>query len=302
MPLPTDYTRPEHWLYTPPALDFPVDVFYLYPTGWPGDAGGDAVCGIDHAAMRRGAETVFGVQATVFFPLANVYAPYYRQFNVAAPVSAAERDALIGGRPLEDVAAAFDHYLREWNQGRPFFVFAHSQGSHVGRRLVFDFIARRADARERLIAAYLIGYGVTEDELAACPAVPFAERADDTGVVVSYNTEPPGFSGENPAVPRGSVAINPLTWTRGETPAPASCNPGSLLTGRGRLQVCRHFADATVNRARGVVVCASVDPAVYGGPPPMSPFHGLDVGFYYQSLRENAEVRRDAFFVRRPKP
>lgn len=289
-----DYANPDNWLATPDTSQFPVDVFYLYPTAWAGQPGGPPVCPVDHPKMRRGAETVFYVQASVFMPFANVHAPYYRQLNLGLGLAGDERDAVMYGSPYADVVAAFGHYLRHGNQGRPFFLFGHSHGAHAGKRLVAELIGRDPALRARMVAAYLIGYGVTRAELAARPEIPFARGADDTGVIVGYNTEPPGF-GENQTVPAGSVAINPLSWTRDETPAPASMNPGSLISGGGRLFTGECFADATVDLARGTVICSTVDPAIYGGPPPLSPFHGLDVGLYYQSLRENAQTRLAAW-------
>lgn len=293
----TDYAHPGHWLAA--GIDDPhdADVFYLYPTAWGRHGSQQRVCPVDFPEMRRGAQTVFGVQASVFFPLARVFAPYYRQLHPATAQGfrTAATTPLVPNEPFEDAVAAFDYYWTHWNGGRPFFVFAHSQGAAVAKQLVFETVARHPDRLRGLVAAYLIGFGVARRELDACPGVPFARRADDTGVIVSYNTEPPGSVGVNPTVPDDSVAINPLTWTLDEPPAPASANPGSLITGGGTLTVLRGFADARVDRRRGVVVCSSVDVGVYGGPPPLSPFHALDVGLYYASLRQNARDRLAAW-------
>lgn len=291
MTKPTDYSDPRNWMNVLPKQDVSSDVFYLYPTAWPGDPNGALTCPVDHPGMRRGAETVFGVQASVFFPISRVFAPYYRQFNFALKMSGQERDAAVCGIPLDDAKAAFEWYFHNRNQGRPFFIFSHSQGAQIAKHLVFHVIAQQPAMFERMVAAYIIGFGVTQAELDACPQVPFARQADDTGVIISYNTEPPGYEALNPTAPPGSVAINPLSWTRDETPAPASLNPGSLMTGSGRFEIRRGFADAAVNLARGTVVCSSVDVETYGGPPPVSPFHGLDVGLYYLALRENAQIR-----------
>ena len=69
-------------------------------------------------------------------------------------------------------------------------------------------------------------YKVTD--LAANPALKFAEGADDTGVIVSWNTEGPGNKYEESSVVKpGAIAINPLNWKRDDTYAPASENLGA---------------------------------------------------------------------------
>ena len=53
------------------------------------------------------------------------------------------------------------------------------------------------------------------------------------------------------------------------------------------------IADAKSNTERGLVVCSSVDPAVYAVPAQMAAlfgaesYHGFDYGFHYQNLQGN---------------
>lgn len=69
-----------------------------------------------------------------------------------------------------------------------------------------------------MIAAYVIGYSVTDEYLTENPHLKFAEGADDIGVVISYNTEGPGNNGKhNAVVTEGAVSINPLNWKRDTT-------------------------------------------------------------------------------------
>lgn len=63
-------------------------------------------------------------------------------------------------------------------------------------------------------------------------------------------------------------------------------------------------ADATLNVAKGVVVCATVDVEKYGVPGMeklfgTGSFHNNDYGLYYLSLRRNAQERVDNFLVRK---
>ena len=166
-----------------------------------------------------------------------------------------------------------------------------------------------------MIAAYPIGYAVTTDYLAKNPHLKFAERADDTGVIVSYNTEgAENHSQRNIVVaPSGSLSINPINWKRDATPATFAENKGSLLvTDYGAFYaeiqekgadaaIAAHstagLADATVDPERGVIV-THADAAycheatsVFG----TASYHSFDWLFFTGNLKENVAVRIAAY-------
>jgi hypothetical protein len=130
-----------------------------------------------------------------------------------------------------------------------------------------------------------------------------AQGADDTGVVVSWNTEGPGNIGQHSlVVPEGAVCINPLNWRTDETYAGVEENLGSLVPdGDGGYKVVEGMADARVNLERGSVICGSVAPALYAMPRESAAFirpesyHGRDYEFYYMNIRKNAAVRLESF-------
>jgi hypothetical protein len=119
----TDYSSTDNWLALPSASDLDVDVFYLYPTTYyrlsPDDP---VVCGIDNTLMRTNARSAYNCQATAFETVGNIYAPYYRQPDAASALSLSEedKDELLGGVTKEDVCAAFNYYIKHYNNGRPF--------------------------------------------------------------------------------------------------------------------------------------------------------------------------------------
>ena len=55
----------------------------------------------------------------------------------------------------------------------------------------------------------------------------------------------------------GRIAINPITWTRDETSAPAVKNLGSIMPADGVFVPVAHYADARVNKAKGAVICST---------------------------------------------
>jgi hypothetical protein len=161
---------------------------------------------------------------------------------------------------------------------------------------------------DRMIAAYVIGYSVTPDYLAQNPHLKFAEGPDDTGVIISYNTEDPNVApGTNPVVLPGALAINPIIWTRDEIPATAGENLGSItlnqdgsvvLNEAGEAALVKDYADARVDKAKGVVICSSADvEALAPGNQtfPKGVYHSFDYPFYYFDIRHNAATRVDRF-------
>ena len=93
-----------------------------------------------------------------------------------------------------------------------------------------EYMKAHPEYQQRMIAAYVIGFSITKEYLQANPHLHFAERADDTGVIVSWNTEGAANAGKkNLVVLPGAISINPLNWKRDETYAPAAENLGGYI-------------------------------------------------------------------------
>jgi hypothetical protein len=293
------YAKASNWLARPSHPTKKVDVFYLYPTSYfkrnPSDP---VISTINNPGMVEGAKTSFAQQATAFDTVANVYAPYYRQADAVTVLSSplATQNQIVGGTPAHDATAAFEYYIEHYNHGRPFILAGHSQGSNVLLFLLSGYLKQHPAVYHRMVAAYVIGYGVTRSYLAQNPQLKFATGATDTGVIVSWNTEAPGLTIKNPVVNPGSIAINPITWTRSQRPASAAESLGSLLpNAAGKLVKVKHYADARIDKRRGTIVCSTCSVSLYApGKPggfPKGIFHIHDYPFYYFDLRQNAANR-----------
>jgi hypothetical protein len=308
----TDYTTRAHWLALPSKPLKRVDVFYLYPTAYTRAPGGPIICPVNDPAMMKGAQVAFQRQATAFSTFANVYAPYYRQADSAARAALpqAQQVKIVAGAPTLDGIAAFDYFIRHFNHGRPFILAGHSLGSNVLANLLAKYMKARPAVYKRMIAAYVVGYSITPRYLAQNPNLKFATGANDTGVIVSWNTEAPTVEGTNPVLLPGGLAINPITWTRTQTEATAKQNLGSIelnpatgtpvLNSNGAIKRVMGLADARVDKAKGVVICSTVDPAK---PPYYTPggfptgvFHPFDYPLYFFDVRANAANRVERFF------
>jgi hypothetical protein len=297
-PASTDYSQSGHWLSLPPTV-YKADVFYVYPTtSWTKDNTISMICAVDDSLMMAGAASAYARQATAFDTAANVYAPFYRQDNSSPD----NRLNVIAGIPTTDVTAAFDYYIRNFNKGRPFILAGHSQGANIVCNLLSGYLKNNPGVYARMIAAYVIGGPVTKQFLKDNPHLKFATGPDDTGVIISYNTEAPGFTGVNPVL-YGSVGlvINPITWTRDETQATTAQGLGSLFPDKqGQWVKIPQYADARVDTANGVLVCASADEAKIAvidslSGYPKGVYHSFDFPFYYFNLRQNAANRIQKF-------
>ena len=145
----------------------------------------------------------------------NFFSPFYRQVTMETYLDS----SLISSRfpvAMGDVRKAFKYYVDELSGGRPFVLAGFSQGAEA----LVELLKELPDSlQDRLVAAYVIGWKITSDDLAAAPSIRPAEGADDTGVTICYNSvdDPEDAS---PLVSEGNlVAINPVNWCTDATPA-----------------------------------------------------------------------------------
>lgn len=308
-----DYSRKEHWLMRTENPDKAVDMIFLYPSSC-NDPEEDVICRIDNPSMTQTAQLYYASQATAFEPVANMYAPYWRQVNGAKIPMLSYEDVHKAewSEPRTDVYAALDYYFENLNNGRPFFLAGHSQGSNLSFIVLSDYMKEHPDYYERMIAAYCIGDSLTRQYLKDNPHVKAAQAADDLGVVVSWNTEGPANKGRNSLViAPGAIGINPLNWRTDETPAGPELNLGSFLPrllepGLDELPV---KADAVLDLERGSLMVMNPEfekyaitkiPGFEQVEPVFGPasYHGCDYSFFYLNIRENARLRAEEWLKR----
>ena len=156
-PLPTTALNPNGYGSTglsPVAKDPPVDCFYVYPT-----VSTDKGLNSDLAVREEigAAQSQFARFASVCRP----FAPIYRQMTLGAvAASAAGTDLRRQGElAYSDVAAAWRTYLAKYNEGRPFVLIGHSQGSLMIQELIKREIEGKPVARQ-LVRAIIPGFNV----------------------------------------------------------------------------------------------------------------------------------------------
>ncbi len=295
------YADPDNWLNLPGELQHEADVLFFYPTTYsPTDPDAPPISPLDDEVMRKYARLAFQVRASAFETVADIYAPFYQQVDFrkfeAGELMDVERDVA-----RQSIFLALDYYFEHYNNGRPYFLAGHSQGAAMMTFILDEYMKAHPDSYKNMVAAYMLGNSPTQDWLDENTHITFSEGADDTGVLISWNTEGPGNIGEyNMVVPEGAVAINPLNWRRDDTPASLEENKGSLIPIDGNYQlVTPGIADARLDVERGSVIVESVDPSVfahsnvdYFGP---QSYHSWDYEFFYMNIRENAALRLKCF-------
>lgn len=300
----TDYLNKENWLVISEEAKYDIDIVYFLPTSWTRKEDEPLICDVTHQGMRSRGRDIYTVQASAFEGLGNMFAPFYRQYDAAAMAGFSNEQLLAveNGEPKEDCFAALDYYFKHLNNGRPYILCGHSQGSVMLSFILAEYMKEHPSYYERMIAAYMIGYAATRDWVAENPHIQMAQGADDTGVVVSWNVEGPGNKEQyNIVCPAGAICINPLNWRIDETYAGVEENLGSFIENAdGKFMLSKGVADAQIDLERGAVICKSVLPSQYANPiaAPLfgtESYHRYDYGFYYLNVRENAEVRINAF-------
>ena len=302
-PAQPDYANPLHWAALPNREDLvdsvptgsrdaqataPADVFFLHPTTFlSSDAWNQSLD--DAATNGLTDEMVMRVQASVFNGCCRIYAPRYRQATLAAFFDEGESASRALALAYEDVVTAFRYYVTHFNEGRPFVLAAHSQGSRHADYLMADEIVG-TELANRMIAAYPVGF-----ELDGSNGVPVCETPTQTGCQVTWNSVGPA-AGALFATP-GNICVNPLTWRVDGASADHDANLGGVNLDAANAPEPR-VADAQCRDGRLLVTEIRSDNYSLR-PLGRDNYHIYDYALFYMNIRENVQARVDAFLARR---
>lgn len=283
-----------------------VDVFFIHPTTYLTGSAPNARYDEPGMTASQIDQGVLRFQASVFNACCRIYAPHYRQAALRAFRGATdEQSAAAFELAYSDVLRAFDFYLTHENQGRPFIIASHSQGSLHALRLVQERLAGQP-LQKQLVAAYIIGYpmplAIEQTGLSIC------RSATQTGCLIDWNTVKEDTSagarahtrlvwlegryqriGERPL-----ACVNPLNWVLGGA-APASANLGALPGARPGEPLAAPVPALTGARCAGASLEVSIPLGQRRGfANPLTIFgsyHILDYNLFYANLRVNAQQR-----------
>lgn len=292
-----DYSDTENWAYYAQGEGKNADLFLICPTV---DMGrdGNFNMSLDDEKTKENFIGALNMEKGIYEASATMYAPYYRQMSFPVYSMSEEEMEPYLEIAYQDVADAFEYYFDNCNNGRPIILAGFSQGSQLALMLMEEYFD---DPRysDRLVAAYCIGWRVTEEDIEEHPHLLMAQGESDTGVIVTFNSEAEGVD-ESIVVPKGvkTLGINPLNWRTDSTPADRSLNEGACFTNySGEIE--REIAQLTgayLDVDRGTLRITDVAPADYSSSLfPDGVYHLYDYQFFFRNLQKNVAVRTAAF-------
>lgn len=288
--LPPNYTDSSQWYKTDRRAD--ADIFYIISTeiaDYKLADGSNCHYADTYSEQIRTAlqGEMEGVDNLISGQM-NFYSPFYRQCTLQSFVN----DSLMAARmvvPISDVRRAFEYYIKNENNGRPFVLVGFSQGAILALQLLSDMTT---DVSSRMVAAYLIGIPVTEEILAANPLLCPAKSASDTGVIVCYNSVRDASCS---LWDRSAVCINPVNWSVDDTPATLITEPSPLITSSEQK---KDTLTITLDKESNLLFVDGYTATDYIIPiiGKEGNYHSREIWLYRDCLRENIQHRTKQFF------
>jgi hypothetical protein len=225
----------ETWAADPKA---PIDCFYVYPT-----VSTDATPNSD-MSQDPAEKNVVLQQFARFASKCRAFAPMYRQITLrglqAALATNADPLALFSkGVQYDDVRDAWQHYLKNDNQGRGVVLIGHSQGAFILQALIANEIDGKP-VQKQLVGAYILGATFLtpkgKDVGGQFKQIPLCKKPGQIGCVVNYSAfrstvTPPGNTlfGHSADPAMSGNCTNPATLGNAGAPLHA------YLSGQGRM-------------------------------------------------------------------
>ncbi|TGL61555.1 DUF3089 domain-containing protein [Leptospira sarikeiensis] len=268
--------------------DAKVDTFYIHPTTlllrpkyWNGDLN-------DPSLNERTDKNAVRTQASAFNEISRVYAPRYRQAALVVFTKETPEGNEALDLAFQDVKAAFLHYMKHWNQGRPYIIASHSQGTRHSVRLLKEVISTNPEYKKNLIISYSVGFPFAQEET----GLPVCKNKTETGCVVGWNSyiwgNSPGRLLERYS--KDPVCVNPLSWDQNEEHSPASMNLGSV--NRSFDKFVPNAADAKCNSGALWIHDPKIKIISLGND---GSLHTGDFHLFYGNIRQNAKERTEVF-------
>lgn len=188
-----------------------ADIFYVISTETGDHMEGADTCHFANTQDPLQRSQMFKEMAAVdsfYTGKLNYYSPYYRQASMHT-LADGKKLASRMLRAIEDVKQSWKYYLTHFNQGRPFVLAGYSQGAAA----VIAILKEMPDSiAQRMVAAYVIGYKVTAEDIDETPNLRPAKGSTDCGVTVCFNSVASPDC-ELDLVSGGTqMCINPVNW------------------------------------------------------------------------------------------
>lgn len=270
-------------LLTTYKKDSSVDVFFIHPTTYTGTFSGRWMAELnDEKLNTKTDESSIRYQASVFNEF-NVYAPRYQQAHIHSFYTEEKQKGEAALKAAyEDVRAAFQYYLENWNNGKPIILAAHSQGALHAKFLLREFFEGKP-LQEKLVTAYIIGIQVEPDFFSQ---LPICEDSLQTGCYLGWRTFRRGFEPDYDSSFRESVVVNPLNWKADTSYAPVHLHKGAILRNFNKV----YYSVSDAQKHEDLLWISR--PKFPGSRFYKSKnYHIGDINLFYLNIRENIRAR-----------
>lgn len=263
-----------------------ADVFFLHPTTFTYEPKNQYIWNADIEDVELNEKTDKSTilnQASAFNGSGKIYAPRYRQahyYSFLTPNADDKKQAL--DLAYADIKAAFEYYLKNWNQGRPIIIASHSQGTVHAKRLLKEYFDGKP-LQKQLVEAYLIGIATQPDTF---ENIKPSQSADEIGGFVTWNTFARDFTPEY--FKNGlstAVCTNPLTWKCNEDFASKKLNKGGVGL---KYTFVKQAADAQVHQGMLWINKPYVRGRAFLK---TKVWHVADINLFWMNIRENVALR-----------
>jgi hypothetical protein len=297
--VPLDYSDAANWAYFYEEYDdnLNVDLFLIAPTVYTNSV--HSMMPVDDDYRRQRFIRALSMQRGIYELECRIFAPFYRQAALSVYYSPGFLPDLVLEAAYADIRASFLFYMEHYNNGRPFIIAGFSQGADMGLRLLKEFF-HDDGLSELLIAAYLIGWRITPDDIEQYPHLVMAAGELDTGVIISFNTEAPNVTW-SVVVPETTLGINPLSWSASGGFAPRRLAKGSVFfDSRGQIiSEIENLTGAYLCPLRGTLKLTGIMPADYPNTLDLfgeGVYHIYDYQFFFRDLQYNVSARILSYF------
>jgi len=270
------------WCYKPTKATEKADVFYVVSTNimhsYKPDGTESFLAVLDEKEKATLAVEIDYIHKSMFPEKVNFYAPYYHQVTMASLESkelTKEDLAELTAKAQKEVLEAFNYYMDNYNQGRPFILAGYSQGAIQTRNLVAQLPKEQLS---RMVVAYMMGYGIRSEYLSN-PNFQMATGATDTGVTVSF-TSLANLEAKYSLLNTADACINPVNWCTDSTPAEFDYD-GETLTAHVDVENHVVLVDG-FHYEKHETKEWSVNPWSKDN------YHNFEIYFYADSIRKNA--------------
>lgn len=274
------WSRDFNWYKSQRPVDTSfADVFYLVSTNILRDTIFDGTIRY-RASLTDTQKSILGMEISyienrVFNDSLNFFAPYYHQYTMDALSLTKEEFKDLADQVTKEAYEAFCYYFDHNNGGRPFILAGFSQGAQLVKEIVKMMTPEQ---KERMAAAYVLGWGLSEEDLKNPSIIP-AQNAFDKGVTVSFNTVASLDGLWDAVMNNAAYCINPLNWKLDATPA--------------RLQYNGQDVTIHLDTANKVLVAEGFEKEKLplAEPWPADCLHHYEIMFYAPALGRNAKDR-----------